>query len=83
MLFISTLSVFRLYPHFSTMESNTSPQSSGGLTLDKIIEKFIPVIGALFMTVGLGYLLYTSVWVHLETPIRLGLGFFLSLAIIG
>jgi len=35
------------------------------------------------MTVGLGYLLYTSVWVHLEAPVRLGLGFFLSLAIIG
>jgi hypothetical protein len=65
------------------MENNTSPQSSGGLTLDKIIEKFIPVIGALFMTVGLGYLLYTSVWVNLPPPTRLGLGFFLSLAIIG
>lgn len=54
-----------------------------GLTIDKIIEKFIPVVGALFMTVGLGYLLYTSVWIDLDSTVKLGLGFFLSLVIIG
>ena len=42
-----------------------------GTTLDKIIEKFIPVIGAVFMTIGLGYLLYTSVWIHLDLHVRL------------
>ncbi len=62
---------------------NTNTPVPEGLTIDKIIEKFIPVIGALFMTIGLGYLLYTSVWVNLPTEVRLGLGFFLSLVIIG
>lgn len=54
-----------------------------GLTMDKIIEKFIPIVGILFLTVGVAYLLYTSVWVHLDIMLRLGLGFFLSLVIIG
>ncbi len=54
-----------------------------GLTMDGIIEKFIPIVGSLFLTVGLVYLLYTSVWVHLDIALRLGLGFFLSLVIIG
>ncbi len=53
------------------------------LSLDLIIEKFIPVIGALFFVVGLGYLLYTSVWTALDTTVRLGLGFFLSIVMIG
>ncbi len=75
--------MFRLFSYFSFMENNISPQSSQGLTLDKIIEKFIPVIGAVFMTIGLGYLLYTSVWIHLDLHVRLWLWFFLSLAIIG
>jgi hypothetical protein len=62
---------------------NTDIQITEGLTIDKIIEKFIPVIGALFMTIGLGYLLYTSVWIDLDSTVKLGLGFFLSLVIIG
>jgi hypothetical protein len=53
------------------------------LSIDLIIEKFIPVIGALFFIVGLGYLLYTSVWTELDTTVRLGLGFFLSIVMIG
>jgi hypothetical protein len=48
------------------------------LTLDSFIEKILPVIGALLFVVGLGYLLYTSVWPDLDTGVRLGLGFFLS-----
>lgn len=35
------------------------------------------------MTIGLGYFLYTNVWVNLAIEVRLGLGFFLSLMIIG
>lgn len=35
------------------------------------------------MIIGFGYLVYTSVWIHLDTTIRLGLGFFMSLVIIG
>lgn len=54
--------------------SDNMPLSSkmqGGLTIDKVIEKFIPVIGALFFVIGLGYLLYTSVWVGLTQEIKL------------
>jgi hypothetical protein len=53
------------------------------LSIDLIIEKFIPVVGALFFIIGLGYLLYTSVWAALDTTVRLGLGFFLSIVMIG
>jgi hypothetical protein len=53
------------------------------LSIDLVIEKFIPVVGALFFIVGLGYLLYTSVWATLDTSVRLGLGFFLSILMIG
>jgi hypothetical protein len=53
------------------------------LSIDLIIEKFIPVIGALFFVIGLGYLLYTSVWTALDTTVRLGFGFFLSVVMIG
>jgi hypothetical protein len=35
------------------------------------------------LTIGVAYLLYTSVWVHLDIVLRLGLGFFLSLVVIG
>lgn len=37
----------------------------------------------MLFTVGLGYLIYTSVWKDMEVPMRLGIGFFVSLAIIG
>ncbi len=52
------------------------------LTIDKIIEKFIPVIWAIFTVVGIGYLLYTSVWISMGIELKLGLGFFLSVVII-
>lgn len=53
------------------------------LAMDKIIEKIIPIAGALFLIVGFGYLLYANAWVHLPMEIRLGLGFFFSITIIG
>lgn len=67
------------------MTDSTDLKSLGSkeITLDLIIEKFIPIIWGLFLAVGIGYLLYTSVWIHLLTPVRLWLGFFLSLCIIG
>ncbi len=54
-----------------------------GITMDKIIEKFIPLVGSLLLIIGFGYLLYTSAWVHLTMEIRIVLGFFFSVAIIG
>lgn len=52
-----------------------------GLTIDIIISRFIPIIGVLLFTIGLGYLIYTSVWISLGVMEKLGLGFFLSLVI--
>lgn len=54
-----------------------------GVTMDKIIEKFIPIVGALLLIVGFGYLIYANAWVNLSKEIRLGLGFFFSVALIG
>jgi hypothetical protein len=54
-----------------------------GLTIDKVIEKFIPIVWVLFFVIGLGYLLYNSVWVDLPVTIKLWLGFFSSLVIVG
>jgi hypothetical protein len=64
-------------------DNKQSTSSTVGLTVDKIIEKIIPIVGVIFLTIGVAYLLYTSVWVHLDVTVRLGLGFFLSLAVIG
>ena len=55
----------------------------GGLTINMIISKFVPILGALLFTTGLGYLIYTSVWEEMSQTIRLGVGFFASLVIIG
>jgi hypothetical protein len=54
-----------------------------GLTMDKIIEKFIPIVGALFLIIGFGYLIYANAWVNLTMEIRIALGFFFSVVIIG
>ncbi len=59
-----------------------SDKVESGLTVDKIIEKFIPVIGAICFVVGLGYLLYTSVWINIPVELKLWLGFFASLVLI-
>lgn len=57
--------------------------SSEGITLDKIIEKFIPIAGAIFLILGLGYFIYANAWIHFTMQVRIGLGFFFSLVIIG
>ena len=62
------------------VDENVSERNN--FTIDKIIEKIIPVIGGILLTVWFGYLLYTNVWVSLALPIRLGLWFFTSLAIV-
>lgn len=59
------------------MQNNTSS------TADIIISKFVPIIGALLFIIGLGYLIYTSVWESMTAPIRIGIGFFASFLIIG
>lgn len=60
-----------------------SDKVESGLTVDKIIEKFFPVVWVLFFIIGLGYLLYTSVWVQFPLELKLWLGFFTSLIIVG
>lgn len=53
------------------------------ITLDAIISRFVPIIGAILFITGLGYLIYTSIWESLDIMIRLGLGFFISFLIVG
>ncbi len=62
---------------------NSSSFEKESLTMDKIIEKFIPITGALLLIIGFGYLIYANAWVNLEMEIRLSIGFFFSVAIIG
>jgi len=62
---------------------NNSSFATTSLTMDKIIEKFIPIVGALLLIVGFGYLIYANAWVNLGMEVRLTLGFFCSVAIIG
>ena len=71
--------------YVSVMDSNENPDSFARerLTLDKIIEKFIPIAGAIFLIIGLGYLIYANAWINLPMQVRIGLGFFASIAIIG
>lgn len=59
------------FSSFLSMENTSSSSPSNALTIDRIIEKFIPVVGAIFVVVGLGYLLYTSVWVTQPIEIKL------------
>lgn len=65
------------------MENWNTSIRGNELTIDRIIEKFIPIVGAIFVVVGMWYLLYTSIWISMGIEIKLGLGFFLSLVIIG
>ena len=37
-----------------------------------IIAKFIPILGGILFTTGLGYLIYTSVWEAMVPTVRLG-----------
>lgn len=63
--------------------ANSSSFEAENITMDKIIEKFIPIAGALLLIIGFGYLIYANAWVNLSMEIRIGLGFFFSLVIIG
>lgn len=63
------------------MTDNTPTQEK--ISLDTIIARFIPIIGAILFITGLGYLIYTSVWNEMSIMIRLGLGFFISFLIVG
>ncbi len=51
--------------------------------MDRIIEKLVPIVGVILFIMGLGYLIYTSVWQDMAVAMRLGLGFFTSILIIG
>lgn len=56
--------------------------TSSKTTSDMIIEKIIPIIGALLLVSGLWYLIYTSVWVILWQEIKLFIWFVTSFLII-
>jgi len=47
-------------------------ESSTPITIDMVIAKFLPIIGAILFVTGLGYLIYTSVWDSLTIMMRLG-----------
>ena len=69
----------------AALDDNT-PQntfSNSSITMDKIIEKFIPIAGALLLIIGFGYLIYANAWVNLSMEMRIGLGFFFGVTIIG
>ncbi len=72
-----------IVPEKKGKEKVMSSTISRGLTMNKIIERIIPIIGVIFLTIGFGYLIYTSAWVNFNIEIRLGLGFFFSVVIIG
>ncbi len=60
---------------------NTSPKA--WISIDMIISKFVPIVWVTLFVIGLWYLIYNSIWVDLAMEAKLGLGFFLSLVIIG
>ena len=60
---------------------NTS--SRGWISIDTIISKFVPIVGVTLFVIGLGYLIYNSIWIDLPMEAKLGLWFFLSLVTIG
>jgi hypothetical protein len=51
--------------------------------MNRIIEKMVPIVGAIFLISGIAYLIYTNAWIHIPLVGRLALGFILSTAIIG
>ncbi len=70
-------------PNFTPTTQGESSFARESITMDKIIEKFIPIAGALLLIVGFGYLIYANAWVNLPMEIRIGLGFFFSVTLIG
>ncbi len=53
------------------------------MTIDTVISKIIPVIGALFIVWGLGYLIYSSVWMSIGDWTKVGLWFFAGILCVG
>lgn len=53
------------------------------MNIDRIIARFLPVIGAVFFVIGLGYLIYTSVWLTVTQLVKVEIGLFTSLLLIG
>lgn len=53
------------------------------LTIDVIIAKFVPILGAILFITWFWYLIYTSVWEAMSQAIRLWIWFFASFVIIG
>lgn len=67
----------------SGLSQSSNAFAQENITMDKIIEKFISIAGALFLIVGFGYLIYANAWINLSMEIRLLFGFFFSAVIIG
>jgi hypothetical protein len=53
------------------------------MNIDRFIARFIPIIGAVLFVIGLGYLIYTSVWLTIAYEAKIGVGLFASLLLIG
>lgn len=53
------------------------------MNLDRIIARFLPIIGAILFVIGLGYLIYTSVWLTAGYETKIGVGIFASMLLIG
>ena len=71
------------YSYLSLTYENMDAKDVFNPSIDTIIAKFVPVIGALLFITGLWYLIYTSVWEAMTMEFRLWLWFFTSLVIIG
>lgn len=53
------------------------------MDIDRFIARFIPVIGAALFVIGLGYLIYTSVWLTIPHTAKIGVGLFGSALLVG
>ena len=53
------------------------------MNMDRIIARFVPIVVAILFTVGLGYLIYTNVWPNVSYTLRIAVGTFASVLIIG
>lgn len=74
-------------------EADESPAAAAGpnagwhlwkdMSINQIVEKMIPIVGALFLTIGCAYFIYTEAWVHFPVALRLALGFMAGVLLIG
>lgn len=60
-----------------------APSQKKSTDISFFIIKAIPFVGALLLAAGLGYLIYTNIWTHVQPIVRIILGFFTSFLIIG